>query len=351
MSQSRLDATIRAMHLQRDKYNNHPIFQRQRVWTLTMKQSLIDTILRGMYIHPLLAHQRRTETGETCYDIIDGQQRLSTIFEFMEGKFATFSLKERSKKEEPAILPVIEPHKHYMQLSVEARSAFDDYILHLYILDDIDNPTVGLTFRRVQNQIPLTMAEKLRSYTSKTTGLAIKLSGHPLWSDWYAGKIERKQNFQGSLYIIMLELLQGYANMTTPRLRDLAAGLKDKDLTDEITQHIFDRLNVVMHAFAGTHFVVREEIIPMYQAILFLERDGYTFLQSDQGILSPWMAQVQSLIGEQPARHGFASPYSQLVYTNKQHDFWEEQTPLLKQSYQQEKTQRELAKNEQEHVG
>jgi hypothetical protein len=103
-----------------------------------MKQSLIDTILRGMYIHPLLTHERKTETGETIFDIIDGQQRLSTIFEFMDGKFATFSLKQRSKKEEPAIVSAIEPHKHYMQLSVEAQNAFNDYILHLYILENLD---------------------------------------------------------------------------------------------------------------------------------------------------------------------------------------------------------------------
>ena len=333
MSHKRLDERIKSLYLQKEKYENHPIFQREQVWSRTMKQSLIDTILRNMYIHPLLVHEKRLETGETRYDVIDGQQRLLAIFEFMDGVFPTMSANQ-SRKEEPGSLPPVEPRKHYVQLSPQGQNTFNDYTLHLYILEDLDDPIVGLTFRRVQNQVPLTMAEKLWSYTSKTASFAAQVAEHAVWQQWYQGKLNRKQGFQGGLYIIFLELLAGYVNMTLPRLRDLAAGTKDKDLTDEKKQQILDRLDVVLHAFSGTPFTNKEEIIPMYQAVLFLENEGCVFKQSTPGILSPWMARLQAQPERQVLR-GIASLFSQLVYTNKQHDFWEAQLPMARNCYQE----------------
>lgn len=258
MAQKRLDVRIKTLYLEREKFENYPIFQRELVWPLSVKRTLIDTILRDMYLHPLLVHERKTDAQEIKYYIIDGQQRLSTIFEFMDGKFATTSV-ALNRKEEPAFLPPIEPNKYYAQLSPEARNTFDDYMLNLYVLAHIDDPMVGLIFRRVQNQVPLSLAEKLWSYTSKTANLAVELAKHPIWTEWFAGPINRRQNFQGSLYPIFIEIARGYANMTTPRLRDLVGGTKDKEITPKLVQKIHERLDAMMHAFAGTPFTALED--------------------------------------------------------------------------------------------
>jgi hypothetical protein len=61
-----------------------PDFQRDLVWNLSKKQTLIDTILRGWHFPPIFLVAPLV--GERL-DVLDGQQRLNAIFEFIEGRF------------------------------------------------------------------------------------------------------------------------------------------------------------------------------------------------------------------------------------------------------------------------
>jgi hypothetical protein len=63
-------------------------FQRNAVWPRSAKAYLIDTILNDRPI-PLLFFQRTTsaQKGLPAYTVIDGQQRLRAIFEFLDGRF------------------------------------------------------------------------------------------------------------------------------------------------------------------------------------------------------------------------------------------------------------------------
>jgi hypothetical protein len=65
-----------------------PEFQRNSVWPHAAKAYLIDTILADRPI-PLLFLQRHTsaQTGRPAYTVIDGQQRLRAVFDFLEDRF------------------------------------------------------------------------------------------------------------------------------------------------------------------------------------------------------------------------------------------------------------------------
>lgn len=58
----------------------HPEFQRFYRWDNEQKSNLIESILLGIPIPPIFVAQR--QTGK--WDVIDGQQRLSTIFQFVK---------------------------------------------------------------------------------------------------------------------------------------------------------------------------------------------------------------------------------------------------------------------------
>ena len=57
----------------------HPEFQRIYRWTSTQKSNLIESILLGIPIPPIFVSQKQ----DGIWDVIDGLQRLSTIYEFM----------------------------------------------------------------------------------------------------------------------------------------------------------------------------------------------------------------------------------------------------------------------------
>jgi uncharacterized protein with ParB-like and HNH nuclease domain len=57
----------------------HPEFQRFFRWSLLQKTKLIESIMLGIPIPPIFVSQNE----EGVWDVIDGMQRLSTIFEFV----------------------------------------------------------------------------------------------------------------------------------------------------------------------------------------------------------------------------------------------------------------------------
>lgn len=66
-----------------------PEFQRNSVWPRAARAFLMDTILTG-YPIPVLYFQRQVsaQTSRVQYTVVDGQQRLSTVFAFLENRFS-----------------------------------------------------------------------------------------------------------------------------------------------------------------------------------------------------------------------------------------------------------------------
>lgn len=323
--------SIRNLFNDRDLYENYPSFQRGYVWPEKFKRALIDSILRGYPIHPFLTYKDIDPDGKEKYWVIDGQQRLSTIYEYIQGKFPTSTI-ALSKREAASRLPPIEAGKRFNELSERAKNFFYAYKFVINVMDNPNEESLGLIFRRVQHQLPLTMAEKLASYTSNAITYALQLQKHAIWEDFYIGHDTRKETLQGSLSVIALEMAQDCTSLNSSRLHEMAAGSKDKVITQGLYDAVLERLDVVMHVFAGTTFTHRAELIPMYQTIIFLEKDGYTFTSSDKGCLTSWFGQLL-YESNQTGRHGFAYPMAKLVDVNQQRDFWDTQYPQVKENY------------------
>lgn len=60
-----------------------PVFQRKDVWGSKQKYELIESVLMGL---PLPIFYFKQENNAT-YVVVDGRQRLTTLFEYLEGKF------------------------------------------------------------------------------------------------------------------------------------------------------------------------------------------------------------------------------------------------------------------------
>jgi hypothetical protein len=74
-----------------------PEFQREGVWPKAAKSYFIDSILNGRPIPPIYM-QRTTsvQTGRTEFSVIDGQQRIRAVKEFLEDGFTLSELGEGS---------------------------------------------------------------------------------------------------------------------------------------------------------------------------------------------------------------------------------------------------------------
>lgn len=75
-----------------DVLNVRPEYQRRLRWATLQKSRLIESLLLNIPIPPIFLY----ETDEARYEVMDGQQRLNAIKEFMDGDFALSGLEALS---------------------------------------------------------------------------------------------------------------------------------------------------------------------------------------------------------------------------------------------------------------
>ena len=63
-------------------------YQRNPVWTPLQKAYLLDTILLGLPIPELYMQDWGDEKGAEKYVVVDGQQRIRAVLEFLNGDFS-----------------------------------------------------------------------------------------------------------------------------------------------------------------------------------------------------------------------------------------------------------------------
>jgi hypothetical protein len=65
-----------------------PKFQRRGVWPAPARSFLIDTLLQGFPVPPIYLRTAQSEDKKrTVREVIDGQQRLSAVLDYMDGKY------------------------------------------------------------------------------------------------------------------------------------------------------------------------------------------------------------------------------------------------------------------------
>jgi len=156
-----------------------PDYQRPPAWTLKQKQLLIDTILRG-YDIPKMYWRRISPINPFEFEVIDGQQRLRTIWEFCAGDFAL------ARNMDPVNGKACAGQK-YNQLDFDLRSAFDIYFIDVAIVEDAkeneNEDEVRDMFLRLQNETTLKAQEKRNAMVGKMRDFVKKSALHPFFEN------------------------------------------------------------------------------------------------------------------------------------------------------------------------
>ena len=130
-----------------------PRFQRRAVWNQKARSYLIDTILRGMPMPPLFMRLRVDPgTRRTVREVVDGQQRLRAVLDFIRGEF-----------------PVMRIHNKefggmsYPDLPDGVQREFLRYKFVVHILEDISDAEVLGIFARLNTYTVRLNPQELRN--------------------------------------------------------------------------------------------------------------------------------------------------------------------------------------------
>lgn len=131
-----------------------PKFQRRRVWSEKAKSYLIDTILRGLPIPPIFIREKIDfNTSKTIREVIDGQQRLRTILEFLDDSFTVSKIHNEEFG-----------RKYYSGLPEDVKGEFLRYnIVTNVVLTPEDKDVLGIFARLNTYTVPLNKTELLNA--------------------------------------------------------------------------------------------------------------------------------------------------------------------------------------------
>lgn len=130
-----------------------PPYQRLSVWNLPYRQYFIDTVLKNYPSPAVFLDVEIATGGRTIYHTVDGKQRLTTIIEFVQDKFATSE--EHSDKQVGA--------KYFSQLPSEQQNRFLRYLVPVEFLDNANEVELEEAFDRLNRNVAKLNAQELRN--------------------------------------------------------------------------------------------------------------------------------------------------------------------------------------------
>lgn len=131
-----------------------PPFQRNPVWTNPQKSYLIDSVLNGFPVPEIYMQQYVNETGKEQHIIIDGQQRIRTCLEFVEGVF------EIKAEESPTWGGM-----HFDDLSPDDKKKIFGYEFMVRKLPEMSDEDIRGIFQRLNKNVVALNAQELRQAT------------------------------------------------------------------------------------------------------------------------------------------------------------------------------------------
>jgi Protein of unknown function DUF262/HNH endonuclease len=182
-----------------DKIWLNPEYQREEVWTKPQKQLLIDSLLIGIDIPKFYFREVNKPPYE--YEVVDGQQRLRAIFEFIDNQYP---LPSAQKPIDGEVLK----NKRFHELSSALQVALQNTSLDVVFLgpnytdDDIEE-----IFLRLQNGTPLNAAEKRRAIAGTMRTVVAKLSKNKVFK--LAGFSPKRYANEDAVAKVLHQLLIG----------------------------------------------------------------------------------------------------------------------------------------------
>ncbi|KAA6337396.1 hypothetical protein EZS27_014514 [termite gut metagenome] len=185
-----------------------PEFQRKLVWTNRHKEAFIDTILRGLPFPEIYTAQSNVniEKIETQEFVVDGQQRLSTIVQYIDEPEDSIIFGKEVKK--------------YKNLEADAQKDFLNYNVVIRDLQDIPIDLIKEIFSRInQTQFSLQPVEIQNAFydgefitTAKEILQSIEQEHIPIFSD---SEMSRMSDLHFILLVMSTLENGGYFNRDT----------------------------------------------------------------------------------------------------------------------------------------
>ena len=244
------DSSILALNDIREKIDVAPDYQRPGgVWSPSKKKLFIDSLLNGydipkVYLHTLIGEH---EKDGYEYSIIDGRQRMETIWEFLDNRFplaTDFKYFENDDVQAGGML-FSDLEENYPRLAVRLHSR--TLAVTLITTDDLDY--IEDMFSRLNEAVPLSAAEKRNAFGGPLPKIIRDLSKHTFFKEKVAFPASRYRHYDVASKFLVQENAEGIVDTKKARLDDFVKSRKESEAAE--FNELVKSTEVVLDELAG----------------------------------------------------------------------------------------------------
>lgn len=231
------------------KVNLDPPYQRRSVWTRKDRVYYLDTIFKGYPCPAIFLHKTTDPKGKVTYHVVDGKQRLETIFAFAGNRMTM------PKDFPDATLA----GKKFKALDTELKQKFWDYVLAVDMLDIIEQAVVDEVFDRLNRNSRKLERQELRhaKYDGWLINFAEKQSEEDAWRALGVSTTSRAKRMKDVQFISELVIYSITQEVQGFSQDDIDTFYADYDEPSE------DQPNFNSEGFEGDFIAVRDFIVEM----------------------------------------------------------------------------------------
>lgn len=205
------NSSVWAVYRIKDRIEMDPSYQRESdIWPRDKRQLLIDTIVNQFDVPKIYLHKFKDPrvSGEESYDfaVIDGKQRLDTIFQFIDGEFGLSEdfeymagTADTGGVAELSGLTYADIARKYPAIKAD----FDAYLLDIVCMETEDAELIEELFSRLNEAVPLNAPEKRNALPGPLPVAVRELAKHPFFTECLPFSNRRYRHYDFAAKILL----------------------------------------------------------------------------------------------------------------------------------------------------
>jgi hypothetical protein len=268
-----------------DSLEIRPSYQRRPVWAPRQKSNLIESILLGLPVPEIYVHVSTSDEGKTTYAVVDGQQRIRTILQFLG--LDKDESEAGENRFELTDLPSDSPWRAttFEGLTPEQKKAFYGHRLAVRFLTDATEDSVRDLFRRLNTYLTKLNDQELRNatYSGPFVQLVSKYADEDYWAEngiVTAALIRRMKDveFVSELLIGVMDGPQAGSAGTIDdyyyQLEQYGDEFPDQKETESTYKHTFNLVTELFPDIRSTRWRNRTDFYSLFVALASLLQKG-----------------------------------------------------------------------------
>ena len=250
-----------------------PPYQRKPVWTDKQKSFLIDTILKKYHIPEIYIHRETESGGQAIYNIVDGQQRVRSILDFINKEFSL------SAEYTPEYSDYF-----FDDLPDKMKTEFWGYTLYCREISEATEEDVKNLFKRMNLNVVALNPQELRHATY--SGDFIKLMEEIAEEDfWAENKIVRASEIRRMLDVqfisdLFISMMNGIQDKT--KEMDKYYAMYEEDFLDKKQWHIvfneiIDTIIIIFQDLRNLRWKNKADFYTLFMVICEIFSEGKYF--------------------------------------------------------------------------